>query len=164
MLIGHLPAGYLAGTAALDRLAVPARQRRALWTALLVASVAPDLDVLAFYTVGGDVHHHAYPTHWPLAWAGITGLGLVAGTLARNRFVVLLSIAAGAAALLHLSLDSIAGAVRWGAPFSTHETTLVRVPAVRSHWIWSMVLHWTFAVEVTLAAVAAWVWRRRARA
>lgn len=163
MLIGHIPAGYLAGTAALDRLALPLRQRRALLAATLITSVAPDLDVIAFYTVGGDVHHHAYPPHWPLVWAGVVGLGLVAGTLGRSRFIQLLSLFVGAAALLHLSLDSIAGAVRWGAPFSTHETTLIDVPASRSHWIWSMLLHWTFAVELSLWAVAAWVWRRRRR-
>lgn len=161
MLIGHIPAGYLAGTAALDRLAVPFVQRRALPAATLVASVAPDLDVIAFYTVGGDVHHHAYPTHWPLVWAGVAGLGLVAGALGRSRFVLLLSLFVGGAALLHLSLDSIAGAVRWAAPVSMHETTLVDVPATRSHWLWSMVLHWTFGIELTLTAVAAAVWRRR---
>lgn len=163
MLIAHLPTGYLAGTAALDRLALPVRQRRVLLAAALAASVAPDLDVVAFYTVGGDVHHHAYPTHWPLVWMGLMGLGLAVGVLGRNRFVMLLSLFVGGAALLHLSLDSIAGAVRWGAPFSDHETTLVDVPASRSHWIWSMVLHWTFAVELTLAAVAGAVWWLRRR-
>ena len=163
MLIGHLPAGYLAATAALDRLAVPAEQRRALLAAALVASVAPDLDVIAFYAAGGDVHHHAYPPHWPVVWAGVTALGLAAGALARSRFVVLLSLFVGGAALLHLGLDSVAGAVRWGAPFSARETTLVDVPATHGHWLWSMTLHWTFAVELALAAVAGAVWWRRSR-
>ncbi len=164
MLIGHLPAGYLAATAALDRLAVPARQRRALLATALVASVAPDLDVIAFYTVGGDVHHHAYPPHWPLTWAALTVAGLALAALRRSRFLMMASLFVGGAALLHLSLDSIAGAVRWAAPFSAHETTLVDVPARRLHWIWSMVLHWTFAVELTLTAIASAVWWRRRRA
>ena len=139
-------------------------QRRALLATALVASVAPDLDVIAFYTVGGDVHHHAYPPHWPLAWAALTAVGLAVAALRKSRFLMLASLFVGGAALLHLSLDSIAGAVRWAAPFSTHETTWVDVPAARSHWIWSMVLHWTFAVELTVTAVAGAVWRRRRRA
>ena len=160
MLIGHLPAGYLAGTAALDRLGVPPHQRRALLAAALAASVAPDLDVVAFYAVGGDVHHHAYPTHWPLTWAALTSLGLTVAAGRGSRFLALASLFVGGAALLHLSLDSVAGAVRWGAPFSDHETTLVEVPARRGHWVASMVLHWTFAAELGLAAVALAAWRR----
>ena len=55
--------------------------------------------------------------------------------------------------------------MRWGAPFSDHETTLVEVPARYAHWIVSMVLHWTFGVELLIAAVAGAVaWRRRAGA
>ena len=161
MLIGHLPAGYLAATAALDRLAVPARQRRALLATALVVSVAPDLDVIAFYAAGGGEHHHAYPPHWPLAWAALTAAGLGAAAVRRSRFLAVATLFLGGAALLHLSLDSIAGAVRWAAPFSAQETTLVDVPARHSHWIRSMVLHWTFAVELALTAVAGAVWWRR---
>ena len=159
MLIGHIPAGYLAATPVLDRLGLTPRRRRTLLIVALVASVAPDLDVLAFYATGGQVHHHAFPTHWPLAWLAVTGLGLAVAAVRRSRWVALLALTVGAAAFLHLSLDSIAGAVRWGAPFSSHETTLVEVPARYAHWIVSMVLHWTFGVELLIAAVA---WRRRA--
>ena len=35
-----------------------------------------DGDVLAFYATGGQVHHHAFPTHWPLTWLAVTGAGL----------------------------------------------------------------------------------------
>ena len=161
MLVGHLPAGYLAGTTALDRLAVPARQRRSLLAVALAASVAPDLDLIAFYAVGGDVHHHAYPTHWPLVWTGLTTTGLIVAAALKSRFVALASLFTGGAALLHLVLDSVAGAVRWGAPFSAHETTLVEVPARHAHWIASMASHWTFAVELGLVVVALVVWSRR---
>ena len=169
MLVGHLPAGYLAATAALDRLeasgqlptnsASGAGPRRSLLAVALAASVAPDLDVLAFYAQGGAVHHHAYPTHWPLAWAGAGALGLAVAAVRRSRLVALAVLFAVGAALLHLALDSVAGAVRWGAPFSDRATTLVEVPARRGHWVASMVLHWTFAAELALAAAAVW-WRR----
>jgi hypothetical protein len=160
VIIGHLPAGYLAATAALDRLGSTESQRRVLLTVALVASVAPDIDLVAFYATGGHVHHHAYPTHWPLAWLAATALGLAATW---RRPAIALGVAfAGAAGLLHLALDSIAGAVRWGAPFSDGVATLVDVPARHASWVTSMVLHWTFGAEIVLAIVAGVVlWRRR---
>ena len=166
MLIGHLPTGYLAATAALDRLNLTPGRRRTLLTTALVASVAPDADVIAFYATGGQVHHHAYPTHWPLFWAVVVAVGLAVAAVRRSRWLALATATVGAAVLLHLSLDSIAGAVRWGAPFTTTETTLVDVPARYDGWVWSMVLHWTFAVELALTAVAGgvWGWRRTRRA
>ena len=85
MLIGHIPAGYLAATPVLDRLGLTPRRRRTLLTVALVASVAPDLDVLAFYATGGQVHHHAFLTHWPLAWLAVTGLGLAVAAESVDR-------------------------------------------------------------------------------
>ena len=163
MLIGHLPAGYLAASPLLDRLSVPARDRRALLGIALAGSVAPDLDLLYFYTLGGDLHHHALVPHWPLFWLALTAVGLVVATLRKSRFLALATAFGGGAALSHLVLDSIAGAVRWGAPFSTYETTLVEVPATHGWWVWSMATHWTFAVEVALALAAFAVWRLRQR-
>lgn len=163
MLIGHLPAGYLSATPLLDRLGVPERQRRMLLGAALAGSVVPDLDLLYFYTLGGDVHHHALVPHWPLFWIVLTAVGLAAASLWKSRFLALGASFAGGAALLHLALDSIAGAVRWGAPFSTIETTLVEVPARHGWWVLSMATHWTFAVEVALTMTAFIVWKLRRR-
>ena len=67
--------------------------------------------------------------------------------------------------MLHLVLDSIAGSVRWLAPFSQHETTLVTIPPGPHGWIRSFVTHWTFGVELAICLAAAVVWfsaRRRA--
>ena len=163
MIIGHLPAGYLAATGALTALRQRPRLRRALLGVALACSVAPDLDLLYFYGVDRSVHHHAFPTHWPLAWLAAGAAGLAVAALARSRALAL-GVACGVgAALLHIALDSIAGEVRWGAPSSGAETTLVEVPARYGWWVWNVVGHWTFAVEaaVTLAALAVW-WRRRA--
>ena len=161
MIIGHLPAGYLAATGALDRLRVTPRQGRALLATALVASIAPDIDLVYFYTLGGDAHHHAYPTHWPSAWLVVTALGIGVAWSRRSRFGALLAAFAGAGGLLHLVLDSIAGRVRWGAPFSARETTLVVVPDSSAHWMVDMATHWTFGAEVALVALAAVVWWRR---
>jgi len=161
MLIGHLPAGYLASALALDRLGVP--ERRLLMATALAASVAPDLDLLYFYATGGRQHHHALAPHWPSFWLTLTAVGLAAAAARRSRVLALASAFAGGAALLHLALDSVAGAVRWLAPFSDRALTLVEVPARHPSWVLSFVTHWTFGVELALTAVAVLVYRRRRR-
>ena len=130
----------------------------------MVTSVAPDLDLLYFYATGGKVHHHALPTHWPLLWLAVSAAGLLIAAVAKSRALALGTGFVGGAGLLHLTLDSIAGAVRWGAPFSERAVTLVDVPARHGWWVWSMTGHWTFGVEValTLAALAI-AWHRHRR-
>ena len=161
MLVGHLPAGYLV-FGPITRRAPPAERSRLL-AAALVGSVAPDVDMLAFLVTGGHVHHHSYPTHWPLVWLAATALGLLVAAVARRADAARLVAVVGAAALLHLALDTIAGAVRWLAPFSDRATTLVEVPATHASWVLSMATHWTFAVEIALVVVALGVWTARRR-
>lgn len=146
MLIGHPPTGNLASTAVLDRLGVGNRLRQSLLVTGLVASVAPDLDLLYFYGVDHSVHHHSFPTHWPLLWLAVAASVLFVAAIRRSRVLALGSGFVGVGALLHLALDSVAGSVRWLAPWSDLETTLIGVPAQYSSWILSFVTHWTFGV------------------
>ena len=161
MFVAHLPAGYLAATAALRRAAPEPRLRRRLLGVALAASVAPDLDLAYFYASGRQEHHHALFPHWPSVWIALTLVGLAVAAARKSRPLALASLFAGGGGLLHLVLDSIAGSVRWGAPWSAAETTLVVVPPHTGWWISSMVLHWTFAVELAIVAAAALVWWRR---
>ena len=161
MLLGHLPAGYLASTAALARLGVGAVARRRLMAAALVASVAPDLDLLFFYGVDRGVHHHAFVTHWPVLWVGLAASGALLGAVLGRRLWVLGALVVGAGGLLHLALDSIAGEVRWLAPWSVASVTLAEVPPRFDSWILSFVAHWTFGVELALVAFGLIVWRRK---
>lgn len=155
MLIGHLPAGYLATTAALDRAGVGAATRRRLLALGLIASVAPDLDLLYFYGVDSGVHHHALPTHWPVTWLALGGLAWLVGRRAWVGAVV------AGGGVLHLALDTIAGEVRWLAPVSDASVTLVTVPARFDSWILSFVTYWTFGAEIAVTALAVAVWARR---
>ena len=142
MFIGHLPAGYL-----LAKSPVVARASRTVFWGVLLGSVVPDLDMLLFYFVDqGSTHHHDYLTHRPILWAAV----LLVGALFRAGFLIGL----GAGGLFHLALDSIAGKVTWGWPFSDVSTTLVTVQATHDHWIKSFLAHWTFKVELVLVAVA----------
>lgn len=159
MLIAHLPAGYLAARTALRR-AAPAR-RRVLMRAALAGSVVPDLDLLFFYGVDSSVHHHAFPTHWPLVWLAVLVASSLIVAITDHKTFGLAGAALSLAALLHVALDTIAGSIRWLAPFASHETTLVTIPPTHSSWIVSFATHWTFGVELAITALALAVWAAR---
>ena len=151
MIIAHLPAGYLAARAA--------GLQGAVFAGFIVGAVAPDLDILWFYLVDARAHHHhGYLTHRPALWA----LAVLVGLLLRRRF----PWALGLGALLHVSLDSIAGQIAWAWPFSDHTASLVAVQPTHDHWLNSLMAHWTFKVELiivfsALAVLARDIWRRR---
>lgn len=152
MVIGHLPAAYLAA-----KLARTLSAPRALALGVLVGGVLPDVDMLWFHLVdGGQTHHHEFLTHRPVVW----GVVLLGGVALRRAWAVGL----GLGAVLHLLLDSIAGKVGWGWPLWEGATTLVAVPPTKSHWILSFMVHWTFMVEiaVTLGALTVLIisWRQ----
>lgn len=157
MFIAHLPAAYL-----LRRLCAPSLSRATI-AAFLVGSVAPDIDMFAFYLVDGQsVHHHNYITHRPALWYIVLGLGLVWHGIRRGKISACL-IASGLGALLHLMLDSIAGQIDWGWPLWELPVTLVQVPATQSHWVLSFLTHWTFLNELIICAIAILVYRRTDR-
>ena len=66
-----------------------------------------------------------------------------------------------AAILLHILLDSLVGDIMWLWPVSRDLYALFTVPARYSHWLISFVLHWSFAVELMICAVAVWLCVRR---
>ena len=128
-----------------------------LFLGLLVGSVLPDIDMLWFHLVDhGSTHHHHYITHRPMVWAAILLIGLAL----RHRLVM----GVGLGGLLHMCLDSIAGAITWGWPFFEHTTTLVTVQPTHSHWLMSFMAHWTFQVEIAITILAAILfWRANFR-
>lgn len=128
------------------------------WTfaAAVAGAVCPDVDMLFFYFVDQQsIHHHRYWVHIPLFW--LVMAGVVLPLLWRSRYRGI-ALAFFAGILLHLLLDSIGGGIMWLAPFSTHLWELVPIPASRSHWIWSFVLHWTFAFEIMIWGAAVYLY------
>ncbi|MBM1816577.1 metal-dependent hydrolase [Pseudosulfitobacter pseudonitzschiae] len=145
MFVAHLPAAYLAVRA------IRPDASRTVMAAILAGSVLPDLDLLWFYLVDArQHHHHDYLTHKPLVWALLALAGWARGS------AIAVGVAAGA--LLHMMLDSIAGQITWGWPFTTLAATLVVVPATRDWWLASFLLHWTIAVELMICTAASVVW------
>ena len=71
-----------------------------------------------------------------------------------------------ASIFVHLALDSMVGAISWLWPWDNRPFSFFEVPATRSHWVWSFMLHWTFLAEVAIWLAAATLFfrgRRRAR-
>lgn len=154
MLTAHLPSGYVLG-----RL-LPKTIAHAMPVAL-VGAVAPDLDMIWFHLVdNGAIHHHRYWVHVPAFWIVAAAVAL---PLAWRFGRLGAALVFFAAILMHLLLDTISGGILWGAPFSDHLFALVTVPADYSHWIISFVLHWTFAAELVVWAVALILWLTRHR-
>lgn len=143
MMIGHLPAGYLAARAIQANGA-----SQAMFLGVILGSIAPDFDMLWFHFVDhGTVHHHYYLTHRPIVWLAVLLVGLV--------FRQALISGIGLGGLLHLALDSIVGKIAWLWPYSDQTTTLVEVQPTHSHWILSFLFHWTFMAEIAITLMAA---------
>ena len=122
-----------------------------------VGSVIPDLDMLYFHLVdGGHTHHHAYVTHWPLFWLAAAAFSLAIGRLLASTHLASIAVFF-AAAMLHMVLDTVASPIMWLAPFDSHASELVTVPATYGNWVVSFVLHWTFALELLICALALWL-------
>lgn len=147
MFIGHLPAGYL--TAKLSQRAGAGLP----FTAILVGSIIPDIDMIYFYLFDGQsTHHHDYVTHRPILWGSILMIGLI--------FSQRWASGIGVGGILHMLMDTIVGKITWLWPISDYSAPLIIVPATQSHWVLSFLVHWTFGVEILLCIVAFYVWFR----
>ncbi len=152
MITAHAPSGYVLGR---------------LWPAApLVLPAAflggglPDFDLIWFYFIDDRAfHHHRYWVHAPGFWALFACVCLPMVALWARRFLSA-ALAFFAALLLHICLDTIAGDIMWRWPASNELYYLVTVPARHGHWILNFVLHWVFALEVMIWALALWLWRR----
>lgn len=159
MFIAHLPAGYILTKA------IPLKEKSAaLWATGLFFAIAPDLDLFYFYLCSArKIPHHAYVSHWPLVWLALAGMVFAVSLLLHKRAWRPFIAVGLAAVMLHLVLDSFAAEIYWLAPFSYKYVNLVEVPAKYSWWVYSFVLHWTFALELLIcaAAIVLFVFSRR---
>lgn len=151
MIIGHLPAGYLAAKAMARKIASPA-----LFWGIVIGSVLPDIDMVWFLLIDSTVHHHHLITHRPIVWISLLILAVAL------RSPALIGVALGA--MLHMVLDTTLGEIAWFWPLSEAYVTFIEVQPTHDHWLKSFMAHWTFRVELAIAAVALFVlWRSRRR-
>lgn len=158
MFIAHLPAGYLVADAFLRGRRVSEAARRRLLAAGLLASVAPDFDLLYFYLLSDRRRdHHEFLPHLPLAWVPVLAAAAVVLAATRAGRTAWLGLTIIALNLLgHLVLDTTAGGIQWLWPFSRAEFVVAHVEARFQPWFLNFILHWTFALELLIVAFAGW--------
>lgn len=150
MFIAHLPAGYLLARA-------PVIRHLDATPLILAGAIIPDLDLLWFYFVdAAQAHHHTYLTHRPKLWLGI----LICGFVWRSNPKLTAFWLGG---LLHMALDSMAGAINWGWPFASLPVTMIEVPATHDWWVLSFLTHPSFMIEIAICCAAALVFWRAPR-
>lgn len=147
MITAHLPSGYL--------LARVLPHRRAVLAAAMIGAVLPDLDLIWFYFIDHRAfHHHRYWVHIPAFWAMLAVFALpLIRWIAPRWGVPALAFLAGI--FLHIGLDTIAGDILWGWPFSDRFTHLVDIPATYADWKLNFILHWVFLAEIAIWLAAA---------
>lgn len=163
MFIAHLPAAYLA--ARLHARLSGTEQATPMILAAMAGGIFPDIDLFyGAWVDEGRVHHHLYWTHLPLVW-GVVQAGAVLLSLpekvhqASPRYALFHVFLLGVWS--HLLLDSIAGDIWWLWPWLDTPFSLVSIPAIHNPWWLNYLLHWTFAVEITVVALAMmWEWHR----
>lgn len=155
MLIAHAPVGYLLGAALRRWSSVPG-----LVPAAVAGALAPDLDMVLFLA-DPTIHHHAWPTHWPVVWLGLAAAAAPGLAWPASRTRAVLGLVFAASGFLHLALDTVAGDVRWLAPLSERAWSLVRVSRRFEPWWLNFVVHWTFGVELVVVTLAVAVRLRR---
>jgi inner membrane protein len=160
MFIAHAPAGYLL----LKALAHRSGYRISLWLTGLIFAVVPDFDLIWFYAFNSrTIPHHQYVTHWPLFWLVFFGSAFAFAAVLRKSSWRPYLWTGLYCVMLHLALDSIAAEILWLAPFSQMQINLVEVPSIYNWWVWNFLLHWTFALELLICALALIVFLRTRR-
>ena len=150
MFIAHLPAGYLLGKAT-SRLHNLKTRKLVIWTA--IGSVLPDADRIYFHLIDNQsTHHRFYWSHWPVTWLTLLAASIM--ILRWKPIIGIIPFGLSLGGLLHMILDSVAAPVLWLAPFSNLKIEFVKIPAIYENYIWSFVLHWTFAFEILICSIA----------
>ena len=148
MITAHLPSGYV--------LARLSNWKGAAMFAAFTGAVFPDLDLIWFYLIDERAfHHHKYWVHAP-AFALAVSAALIAVTRANP-----VALAFSAGWCLHILLDAPMGGLMWGWPFSNEIWAPIEVPATRSHWLMSFLLHWSVLLELAVWIAALALYLRR---
>ncbi|HLF98050.1 MAG TPA: metal-dependent hydrolase [Methylococcaceae bacterium] len=161
MIIGHLPAGYIASTLLFPRFEVPGLARKAFLAAGMLGAVAPDLDMFYFHLIDHRAHsHHSYVSHFPVVWLTLLSLSSLWHRQATNPARPALAVIFTLNGFIHMFLDYIAGNIHWLAPFVNEPFSLFEVAATHQPWWLNFILHRTFGLEIAIVLWAAWLWRR----
>lgn len=150
MITAHLPSGYV--------LARVCRWTGLSMVAALIGATFPDLDLIWFYLIDDRAfHHHHYWVHAPGFAIACSALLL----LVTRMHPVAVAFAAGWS--LHILLDAPVGGLMWLWPFDDTLFTPIYVPPTRSHWVLSILTHWSVLMELAVWGAAVTLHARRGR-
>lgn len=156
MFVAHLPAGYILG----NKLArgSNAAHNKLLLIFTMIGSIAPDLDLIYFYTLDNRMHsHHEYFSHMPIFWLGI---GLLGGLLFKYPRAAISLFGLGLGGVLHCILDTAVGGIYWMIPFDDSITRFSHVPKRYDFWVFNFIFHWYFLFELVILGWAFKVWKK----
>ena len=161
MIIAHLPAGYILSRPLLRFAEALGVSAKAFMLAGVAGALAPDSDMLYFYAIDhGQHHHHSYVSHYPVLWFALLLCSLLWFGLAKMKEKAALAVIFSLNGFVHILLDSMAGDVWWLAPWVDRPFALISIPALYTPWWLNFILHWSFALELIIVAVALLLWRR----
>lgn len=161
MFIAHLPAGYILGAKLEKTERSNALRNKLLLIFTMIGSIAPDFDLLYFYTLNNrQTAHHEYFTHMPIFWLGFA---LVAAVFYGFKYakpaIAFLGLSLGG--VLHCVLDTPVGGIYWLQPFDDTMTRFAVVPKRYDFWVFNFIFHWYFFIELIIISWAFKVWWSR---
>ncbi len=166
MFIAHLPAGYICSTLLMHRVRSSGINTIGFTASCMLGAIAPDLDIFYFYLIDQRQHsHHSYFTHFPSTWVLMLACSAIWLYCRRSQARAALAFVFCLNGLVHMMLDTVVGAIQWGAPFTDRYFALFPVPALYQPWWLNFILHWSFALEIGILAWAIILcgWQRKTR-
>jgi hypothetical protein len=147
MTFGHLSAGYITSKLLFKEFKHQAVFSKAFMFWGMFGSIAPDFDILYYYTTKHTlINHHQYFTHFPIFWLALLLISLFWLRLHHHRsqnpasaFIFTFN------GFIHTVLDTVTGDILWLAPFLSKPFSLV---AKRSEI--PDFTDWTFGIELFL--------------
>ncbi len=159
MFIAHLPLGYITAKFVISRFTVQQNLQKKLLFIALLASILPDFDLFYFYLIDSSKHHHLYFPHIPIFWLVLFVIIALWLYIRKSAYMIFLTIFAINISL-HLILDSLVGDIWWLYPWIDKPYALFTISAIYQPWWLNFILHWTFAVELLILAIAVFIFRK----
>ena len=153
MFLAHVPAGYIISHICKKKFSKDVSYNKLLIASLL-GSIAPDLDLIYFYTISERTQpHHAYFSHIPLFWLAVFILLFAPNIIRFSKERLILSTLFIINVFGHLILDTVVGGIMWLSPLSSIYNRLFIIESRFDWWVLNYIISWTFLIELGIILV-----------